>query len=81
MTRFDKVYSKVSPIVKSYRSDIELDRELITDPENKKVCFIIQAGECGTHVIALTPAEHSCWPEHGEKVRYMFGHAYRRDIL
>ena len=78
-TRFDKVLQFVSPIVKSYRSDLELDRELIDN--NLGTEFILSARETGTHLIALTLHDDETWPDVGEKVPYLFGRAGRREIL
>ena len=77
--RYTPIYDLCSPIVKSYRKDMEHDRAAVNDTPEAE--FIISARETGTHIVSMYPANHEYWPKYGEKVPYLFGTAGREYML
>jgi hypothetical protein len=79
MKRFDPVYEMIDPIVKSYRKDMEYDRDIVNGEIDCE--FILSARETGTHIISMYPATSDQWPALGERVPYLFATANRDEIL
>lgn len=66
------------PIVEHYRGDlVKHDRRAIR--RNPGTPFIHAAGNCGTFLLMLTPADK--YPAPGEQVPYLFHKATREHIL
>lgn len=79
MTVYDELLESVSPIVEHYRTDLDIDRQMIDD--NPGMPFLHWTSESGTHLVMLHPADHEDFPPKGEWVPYLFGTADRYHIL
>ena len=77
---FDFIFSRADPIVKSYRSDFEIDKAVI-DANSEDIPFLYFVRENGTHIYFLYPADDKHWPKRGETIPYLFGEAPREKIL
>ena len=76
-TVFEELKSKTEKHVKNFISDFEIDKKIIE--KNKGVKFIHIAREHGTALTLLHTKKD--YPEQGEKVKYLFGKANRKEIL
>jgi hypothetical protein len=77
-TVFEALASKVSPIVKHYRDDLNVhDQGWLT--ENPGVPFLHFARECGTHLWGLMPIED--YPRKAVRVPHLFGSADRNELV
>lgn len=76
---FKQVKRQSLPFIKSYRNDLLKHdaREIIKDHPNRR--FLHFTGSMGTHIVTLLDKED--FPERGERVPYLFGHADRDHIL
>jgi hypothetical protein len=79
--QYDAILPAADPAVKCFREDLlKYDLEIIAGLP-AVVSFIHYAGECGTHIIVLWPADSDNYPAPGVRVPYLFGHADRWHIL
>jgi hypothetical protein len=77
MTTFERIFEKADKVVKSYRTDLDIDRDCIN--QNPGVPFIHVAREMGTHIVLMPTAD--TYPTEGEVVPYLMGHADRHHML
>ena len=78
MTTYERLYALASPVLKSYRDDLEKhDREAIE--ENPSVPFLHWTRESGTYISFLPPAD--TYPAKDVYVPYVFGTAEREHLL
>jgi hypothetical protein len=76
---FEQLLRRISPIVKHYRTDLEVDERLIGAHPGEQ--FLHWARECGTTLQFLFGADHESYPGKGVEVPYLFGTADRDHIL
>lgn len=76
-TTFEQLFEKVDSIVKFYRSDLGIDREMIE--KNPNTPFIHAARDTGTYLILMIAAID--YPPVGQDVPYIFGSADRDHLL
>lgn len=70
---------RVSPFLKSYRTDLKLDKSWLLD--NPGVPFCHWTSVSSTHLIPMLPHDSPQFPAEGLQVRYLFGMASRWHIL
>lgn len=79
MEYYEKVYVNASPIIKHYRTDLEIhDRKAL---ENYDGPFLHLTRDSGTFLVKLLPPGSYLWPARDVKIPYLFGHADRSEIL
>lgn len=81
MDVYKTLFEAVDKTVEAFRDDLEvIDRDLIAALD-KCDKFLHFAGECGTHMAVLCPADSDYFPAVGKEVPYLFGHADRDHVL
>lgn len=78
MNVYEKLVEKVGAAVKSYRTDLDHDKNGIL--ANPGIPFIHWTRESGTHLQMLPAASADCFPAEGVKVPYLFGFCDRREL-
>lgn len=71
----DAYFELASPIVKHYREDIEIDKDILS--KGHPTVFYLR--EYGTHATEMPPL--SVYPAEGVRVKYLFGTKDRRGLL
>lgn len=80
MKIYEQLKSLSLPLIEAYHNDLlKWDKEELE--ENPGVPFLHFTGKTGTNLLMMQPADHSVWPEYGERVPYIFGHEDRWGIL
>ena len=79
MDVFEQLEELSRPLLKSFQSDLEIDREMIETHEG--VPFVHWTRETGTYMVHLVPPNHAGFPSLGEKVPFLFGKGDREKIL
>ena len=76
---FEKLEALSRPLIKSYATDLEIDREMIEAHGNTP--FVHWTRTTGTYMVHLVPPNHAGFPSPGEKVPFLFGKGDREKIL
>ena len=79
MDVFEQLEELSRPLLKSFQSDLEIDREMIETHEG--VPFVHWTRETGTYMVHLVPPNHAGFPSLGEKVPFLFGKGDREKVL
>ena len=75
------IFAAADPIVTHWRPDLtKHDRRTIEDAGDG-MPFLHFTGDTGTDLMMMPPADHPEWPNVGERVPFIFGHADRDHIL
>lgn len=77
MTIFEQLYKATIKDLKSFKSDLEIDKKTIENEEGKKFIHITRA--TGTSLFMFFTSKD--YPQRGEKAKYLFGKAEREKIL